>query len=630
MGYADTVNDLRTNARGQLSRLTHGNGVVTAREHDSDLERLVRIYSSHDDGTLTEFQDLSYAYDPVGNPVAITDNLASSSYKANTIIPNTRAFEYDPRYRLIRATGKKHASVVPRADDIEVPSPDPNDYDAYDYTYSYDPVGNLTRNDEYASSLYYKSGRIDLFNGDSTEAGSFTDPATGNFRYDDNGNTLKTPRLEALAYTHDDQCRWVKLNSGGDAVRYFRHADQRVLRFVKKGQVQALSVYLGPFEYHSRDGGSGGTTYGKLVLHVHGHGRHAQVENVLSGSDPDSLDVFYHHGDHLGSGHVLTKDDATLMSQEEYFPYGRSSDRRDARNRYRFIGVERDEDTGMCMTGPRQYDPVMGRFLEGDPIGANSAGGTPFVYARAMPTQLLDPGGYQEEAAQQAPGTVAPESATPVSVAPGEGPLLHPLTGPPGSPVVSAAVVVISTGDSILDEPRRAYAQEQFDSARAIFAENGVTLTMQGEMVMLHEDVLEDPGTFSVDRRWGGLTSSPDVAATHQAVQGAGLTPDLTLVVGVESITKFGVRDPGLGGFNVPGEGISLVTASGINKSRATSGHELAHQMGVVDHSSEGSLANPNLMQSGIHRFDHPDLPVRLSPQEQEIFRRRASEMDRR
>lgn len=37
----------------------------------------------------------------------------------------------------------------------------------------------------------------------------------------------------------------------------------------------------------------------------------------------------------------------------QYFPYGRASDRRDTRNRYRFIGVEQDEETGLCMTGPR-------------------------------------------------------------------------------------------------------------------------------------------------------------------------------------------------------------------------------------------------------------------------------------
>jgi RHS repeat-associated protein len=188
-------------------------------------------------------------------------------------------------------------------------------------------------------------------------------------------------------------------------VRYFRHADQRVLRFVQKGQVRVLTVYLGPFEYHNRAGGS--VEYSKVVLHVQGEGRHAQVEQVLDGSDPDSLDIFYHHGDQLGSGHVLTDENGELLSQEEYFPYGRSSDRRDARNRYRFIGVERDEDTGMCMTGPRQYDPVMGRFLEGDPLV--QPGGTPFGYAGGGPVGWMDPGGYQAEPAEVAmPATTLP------------------------------------------------------------------------------------------------------------------------------------------------------------------------------------------------------------------------------
>ncbi len=328
--------------------------------------------------------------------MAITDNLTTSSYKANQIIPNTRTFRYDPRYRLVGATGKKHATVVSKGDQIEIPSPDPGDYDAYDYTYSYDEVGNLTRNDEYAATLNYKSGRIDLFNGDSTEAGSFTAPDEGNFQYDENGNTLKTPRLPALAYTHDNQCRWVKLNGGGDAVRYLRHGDQRVLRFVSKGAVRAVGVYLGPFEVHSRDGGSGGTSYGKVVLHVHGHGRHAQLEQVLSGSDPDSVDVFYHHSDHLGSGHVLTDEAGELLSQEEYFPYGRASDRRDARNRYRYIGVERDEDTGMCVTGPRMYDPVMGRFLEGDPLAEQAPMKTPYHYSSGSPVGRCDPSGCSD------------------------------------------------------------------------------------------------------------------------------------------------------------------------------------------------------------------------------------------
>ncbi|MCB9766198.1 MAG: RHS repeat-associated core domain-containing protein, partial [Alphaproteobacteria bacterium] len=131
---------------------------------------------------------------------------------------------------------------------------------------------------------------------------------------------------------------------------------------------------------------------------------------------PDSLDVFFHHSDHLGSGHVLTQDDGTLLSQEEYFPYGRASDRRDARNRYRFIGVERDEDTGLCMTGPRTYDPVSGRFLQGDPIAHLRRNLSPFHYASGSPIRRRDVNGYKDSPADD--GTLITDAIfTPLDVA---------------------------------------------------------------------------------------------------------------------------------------------------------------------------------------------------------------------
>ncbi|MCB9742109.1 MAG: RHS repeat protein [Alphaproteobacteria bacterium] len=408
-GWEDVVTSVTYNARGQVTELEHGNGVVTTREYDADIERLTRIFTELPGSPDVEFQDLEYEYDPVGNPLSITDNLTSSSYAANDIIPNTRTFRYDARYRLTRATGKMHDTITDRSTGITVTSPDPNETMSYDFMVAYDEVGNFTRNDEYQSTgtttLNYKSTRIDLYNGNSTEATN-SDPTLGNFTYDANGNTLHTPRIDELAYTFDNQVRYVDLGGGGE-VRYFRHGDQRVVRMVQKTGVTGLSIYLGPFEYHYRDATTG---YTKLTLHCGLHGRHAQAEVVLDGSDPDSLDVFFVHGDHLGSGHVLTKDDGTLLSQEEYFPYGRASDRRDSRNRYRYIGVERDEDTGLCMTGPRTYDPVSGRFLQGDPIAMNQSGHTPYHYSSGNPLFRHDPNGYQDTPASE---TMAREEGWP-------------------------------------------------------------------------------------------------------------------------------------------------------------------------------------------------------------------------
>jgi RHS repeat-associated protein len=392
-GYRTVVQSLTYNARGQLIYLQHGNGVETMREHDEDLQRLKRIFTRLVGTSTTDFQDLVYDYDPVGNPLQITDRLSQSAFTHNRIIPNTRTFAYDPRYRLIRATGKKHRTIQEKTTDAVIPSPNPNDYEPYSYVYAYDAVGNLTRNQEYTTGpVHYKADRIDLFNGDDAEAGGFTDPAAGNFRYDANGNTTHTPRHEEFVYSHDNQVRYANLNGGGQ-VRYLQHGDQRVVRLVKKNGVKALTLYLGPFEYHLRQGT---TSYTKLVLQVEGHGRHAQVERVLAGSDPKSLERFFQHSDHLGSGHVLTRDDGDLLNQEEYFPYGRASDRREARNRYRFIGVEQDEDTHLCMTGPRTYDPVSGRFLQGDPLSADHTERTPMSYPPG-PISASDTTGYDIE-----------------------------------------------------------------------------------------------------------------------------------------------------------------------------------------------------------------------------------------
>jgi RHS repeat-associated protein len=383
-GFQVIVDSLEYNARGQHVSYRHGNGVMTTREYDPDLERLIRITTQGEGSSPTYFQDLSYSHDPMGNLLEVMDDLTDSTFSHNRIIPNTRRFGYDPRYRLVRAEGKKHRSVRRREDSVLVPSPDPNDYEPYTFRYAYDAVGNFVRNPEYAGGeVQYVADRSDLFNGAGDEA--------GNFRYDASGNTTHTPRHEELAYTFDGKVRYVDLNGGG-IVRYLRHGDERVVRMANKNGARDLSIYAGNFEYHIR---KGTRRYAKLVLHVNGHGRHAQMERILSASDPDSLDLFFHHSDYIKSGHVLTTKDGDLLSQEEYFPFGSSSDRRDARNRYRFIGVERDEDTHLCMTGPRTYDPATGRFLQPDPIAENSPNVSPFVYSSASPIVVLDPGGYQ-------------------------------------------------------------------------------------------------------------------------------------------------------------------------------------------------------------------------------------------
>jgi RHS repeat-associated protein len=369
------VNTITYNARGQVTGWTHGSGVTTTREYDSVTERLTRIFVKKP-SPESRFQDLAYAYDPVGNPVLITDQLATSTFTANSIIPNTRRFAYDPRYRLVGSTGKRHKNATDGVDAPVTPSPAATDYVPYTHRYSHDAVGNFTTNQEYSkSAVKYKAGLPDRFDGVGAES----------YGYDDNGCVTSTPRHTSIGYQFDAQPTLFDLGGGGK-IRLRRHGDQRVVRF--RSATNAIRITLGAFEYEKTAG------YTKVILHLQGPaGRCAQVEKLTTGTDSTSLPVFHVHGDHLGSGQALTKADGTLLSQEEFFAYGRSSDRRDTRNRYRFIGVERDEDTGLCMTGPRTYDPVTGRFLQGDPV----VGGAAYVYSRASPIGRRDGNGYADE-----------------------------------------------------------------------------------------------------------------------------------------------------------------------------------------------------------------------------------------
>jgi RHS repeat-associated protein len=352
----------------------------------------------------------------------------------------------------------------------------------YTHRYAYDAVGNFTTNQEYTrSALKYKTGgMLDRFDGFGVET----------YGYDANGNTTSTPRHTSLGYQWDSQPTLIDLGGGGK-VRYRRHGDQKVLRFKTTG----FRLTLGAWEYENR---TAATAFTKTTLHVAGpSGRCAQVEKVLTGADATSLPVFQVHGDHLGSGQCLTKADGTLLCQEEFFAYGRSSDRRDTRNRYRFIGVERDEDTGLCMTGPRTYDPVSGRFLQGDPV----VGGAAYVYSRGNPVGRLDDNGYADDAAVGVPEgwrLLSPEEAAAVSTD------MDALFGGTATDLSAPTQSII---DSVKSEPTPDFSSER----------GGLALRLGNGQVAVSDVVTGDRGSIDV---WQSTGAGEDTFAEWTASQG--------------------------------------------------------------------------------------------------------------
>jgi RHS repeat-associated protein len=85
--------------------------------------------------------------------------------------------------------------------------------------------------------------------------------------------------------------------------------------------------------------------------------------------------VRYQHHNHIGSAALELDDSAQVISYEEYYPFGTTSYQaksvaiKAAAKRYRFTGMERDEETGLEYHSARYYIPWLARWLSADPKG---------------------------------------------------------------------------------------------------------------------------------------------------------------------------------------------------------------------------------------------------------------------
>ena len=83
---------------------------------------------------------------------------------------------------------------------------------------------------------------------------------------------------------------------------------------------------------------------------------------------------------------------------EEFHPFGTTSYAANdagievSAKRYRYIGKERDEETGLYHLGARYYASWLARWIAADPHGLID-GLCRYAYARGNPTRLIDPGG---------------------------------------------------------------------------------------------------------------------------------------------------------------------------------------------------------------------------------------------
>ena len=172
-------------------------------------------------------------------------------------------------------------------------------------------------------------------------------------------------------------------------------AGQRVKKLVRKqgGQVEVTHYLDGIFEHHRWGPG----TSAGANNHVHVMDDKQRIALVrLGDAHPDDTGpaVQFHLADHLGSSNVVLDDSGALTNREEYTPYGETSFGSFTRKRYRFTGKERDEESGLVLSGARYLSTSTTRWINCDPAGP-AGGANLYCYAHRNPLSYTDPTGLQ-------------------------------------------------------------------------------------------------------------------------------------------------------------------------------------------------------------------------------------------
>jgi RHS repeat-associated protein len=441
------------NARGQREVIRYGNGTSTTSLYDPLTFRLARLTTSR--AAPAALQDLGYTYDPVGNVCEVSDAAQQTVFFDNAMVPPDQRFTYDAIYRLMGAGGREHvgqgANPLPNeydwADGLRVNLPQPGDGQAlraYQESYTYDAAGNLALwkhtagpTGSWTRRSVYDAASHRLL-GTSLPGDGPAPPYSGAFSHDPDGNVTKMPFLPALGWNALDRLESIDLGGGGSAHYQYDAEGRRTRKLVARvGGLVEERIYLDGYEVHRRRTTS--LQMERQSLHLmDGVRRLAIVETktvdvAAPPGAPASL-VRYQLDNHLGSACVELDAAGAVISYEEYYPFGSTSYQAGpsgtaySLKRYRYTGVERDDETGLSYHAARYCAPWLGRWISPDPDGL-ADGTNLYVYARNNPAVVRDPSGRQGQDDPPQPANTPARSASEPA-----GTLIETVPHPPTEP----------------------------------------------------------------------------------------------------------------------------------------------------------------------------------------------------
>jgi len=396
------VSDIRYNACGQTEQQTAGNGVVTRTVFDPEDGRPTTLQAQL--ANQPPLQHLTYAYDPVGNPIRITDATQSIRYSRNQGVAAISHYRYDTLGQLIEASGRqrRNAPGGPHLPAFVSP-PDPNQLENYLQTFDYDTGGNLQTLHHQADSASRteRTAVATLSNRSLPWGDGIESPGDSEIdaAYDASGNLKVLQRGQTLHWDAHNRLRQVdqvvREDEPADTEIYVYDGDDQRVRKVRTAYTGTLNRtheirYLPGVEIRT------GPDETLNVISVQSGRCTVRILHWERGAPPEGArhQLRYCLADHLESSTLELDKDARLISEEHYYPYGGTAwwagrDKVEASYKtIRYSGQERDA-TGLYYYGFRYYMPWRQRWLNADPSGV-ADGLNLFRMVGASPVRFVD------------------------------------------------------------------------------------------------------------------------------------------------------------------------------------------------------------------------------------------------
>jgi len=319
---------------GGMSSLTYGNGITGSIAYNNQY-----LISGITAGTS---MNLTYADDANGNITSIKNNLDATKNKS---------FGYDTVDRLISATSTGLWGSI---------------------GWVYDNVGNRKTQTDSSGPGYY------VYSTGTNKLASITGPAARSFTFDSNGNTATEGTRE-----------------------FVYNQNQRLIRVTDGAMTKGEYVYNG-YGQRVKKTVSGDTTVfhysltGQIIAESNSVGNISAEYVYLNGQPLAKIveaNTYYYHNDHLATPQKMTDASGTIVWAADYKPFGEATITVSTiTNNLRFPGQYFDAETGLNYNYFRDYNPVIGRYIEADRIGLRG-GINLYSYVGNKPVRFIDPWG---------------------------------------------------------------------------------------------------------------------------------------------------------------------------------------------------------------------------------------------